>query len=197
MSTPLLAQLPAVRQRLGLQELEVQHDPLLLAMLEAVTARFDLECSRAFLRQADATAEFEADALELTVPAFPIESVARFDLKRNETEGWVVQTGVEFLIRHRCVISLGRRLGSASEQARVAYAGGYVAPGDSVSPGQTALPRKIENAAVEQVAFWFMNRERIGLSRAWDYHGTYRQFAALDLAPSVVAVLEKYRRWVI
>jgi hypothetical protein len=197
MSIPLLAQLPAVRQRLALPELEVQHDPLLLALLEAVSARFDLECSRTFIRQVDASAEFAADALELTVPSYPIESVARFELKRDETEGWVVQTGAQCLLRHRCVVSLRRSLGAASQQARVIYTGGYVAPGTSPEPGQTVLPREVESAAVEQVAFWFMSRERIGLSRSWDYHATYRQFAVVDLAPSVAAILERYRRWVV
>jgi hypothetical protein len=197
MSTPLLAQLPSVRQRLALPELEVQHDPLLLAMLAAVTARFDLECSRTFLRQADATTEFPADTLELTMPVYPIEAVAGFERKRTEAEGWQPQTGVEYLIRRRCVLSFARALGSEWEEARVIYTGGYVPPGTSPEPGQTALPVEIESAAVEQVAFWFMNRERIGLARSWDYHATYRQFAALDLAPSVKAVLDRYRRWAV
>jgi hypothetical protein len=48
---------------------------------------------------------------------------------------------------------------------------------------------------VEQVAFWFQNRDRAGLTRLWEYHGTYRQFADLDLLTSVRAVLFQHTRW--
>jgi hypothetical protein len=42
--------------------------------------------------------------------------------------------------------------------------------------------------------FWFTNRDRFGLKSIWEYHGTYRQFATLDLLPSVVAVLQHHRK---
>ena len=57
------------------------------------------------------------------------------------------------------------------------------------------LPKDLEQAAVEQVAFWYQNRDRLGLLRIWEYHGTYRQFADLDLLQSVRAVLFQYTRF--
>jgi hypothetical protein len=52
-----------------------------------------------------------------------------------------------------------------------------------------------ERAAVEQVAFWFQNKNSIGLRISWPSGGTYQQFAAQDLLPSVQAVLTRYQRW--
>src|SRR3954451_19089595 len=49
--------------------------------------------------------------------------------------------------------------------------------------------------AVEQVAFWFQNRDHIGVLRNWPHDGTYQQFGSLDLLPSVSAVLQQYKRW--
>ena len=36
--------------------------------------------------------------------------------------------------------------------------GGYVLPGTTPSAGQTALPDDLEQAAVEQVAYWFQKQ---------------------------------------
>ena len=60
---------------------------------------------------------------------------------------------------------------------------------------QTALPDDLEQAAVEQVAYWFHNRDKSGLVRSWPHDGTYEAFAQLDLLLEVRAVLKKYERW--
>ncbi|HWX22592.1 MAG TPA: hypothetical protein VN578_22040 [Candidatus Binatia bacterium] len=61
----------------------------------------------------------------------------------------------------------------------------YVLPGTSSAPGQTALPDDLEQAAVEQVAYWFQNREHLGLKTYWPSDVAYNQFAALDLPQPV------------
>jgi hypothetical protein len=53
----------------------------------------------------------------------------------------------------------------------------------------------LENAAVEQVASWFQNRDKLGLTRIWFHQGTYEQFSQLDLLLPVQAVLKRYERW--
>jgi len=70
-------------------------------------------------------------------------------------------------------------------------------PGTTPGTGQTALPDDLEQAAVEQVAFWFQNRHKLGLIRNRPNLGTYQQFAQLDLLPSVKTVLKHYERWTI
>src|SRR6266566_4232166 len=118
----------------------------------------------------------------------------------NETDGWSEQTGVEYLIRRQCVISLSSPLrtpNSALCTARIQYAGGYVLPGTTPTAGQTALPDDLEQAAVEQVAYWFRNRDKSGLIRSWPHDGTYEVFPQLDLLLEVRAVLKKYERFLL
>jgi len=59
---------------------------------------------------------------------------------------------------------------------------------------QTALPDDLEQAAVEQVAYWFRNRDKTGLLRSWPHDGTFEVFVQSDLLPEVRAVLKKYER---
>src|SRR2546426_9592484 len=108
------------------------------------------------------TQGFDATDTEILPPCYPIESVTKFELKSNEADGWSEQTGVQYLIRRQCAISLSSPLhtpNSALCTARIQYAGGYVLPGSTPSAGQTALPDDLEQAAVEQVAYWFRNRD--------------------------------------
>ena len=197
----MLTQLTTLRSRLGILETDTTNDILLTNFLKAVSARFDRECNRTLARTVDAAFEFSAEATELAVPCYPIESVTRFELKTNESVGWVEQTEVEHLVCSHCVISLAVSLSppgpAFKPMARVIYTGGYVLPGMDVAPGQTPLPDDLEQAAVEQTAYWFQNRDRLGLLRIWDYHATYRHFAELDLLSSVRAVLGRHTRWVV
>jgi hypothetical protein len=48
---------------------------------------------------------------------------------------------------------------------------------------------------VEQVGFWFLNRNTLGLKINWPKAGIYQQFAAQDLFQRVTAVLDEYRPW--
>jgi len=194
----MLTQLGTIKTRLGIDEFDVQHDPLLTNAIVGVSARFDRECGRTLARTIDALFEFRADAREILPLCYPIEAVTRFEFKRNESEGWVEQAGVDFLIRRGCVISLNLPVASGVQcgQGRVTYTGGYVLPGTASQPGQTPLPADLEQAAVEQVAYWFQNRDKLGLMRIWPHHGTYEQFAQLDLLLEVRAVLEKHERWI-
>jgi hypothetical protein len=57
------------------------------------------------------------------------------------------------------------------------------------------LPHDLEQSAVEQAAYWYQNRDHLGVIREWPKGGTYQQFVDLDLLPSVRSVLRKYERW--
>ncbi len=78
------------------------------------------------------------------------------------------------------------------------YTGGYVLPGTDPSPPvppATPLPPDLEQAAVEQVAFWFQKRDKLGLHTIWPHYATFERFAVQDLLPSVEATLKQYARW--
>jgi hypothetical protein len=197
----MLTTLSTVKSRLVIDLSDPQLDPLLTNAIAAVSARFDLECRRSLARTANALYEFDAADTEILVPCYPIESVARFELKTTEAEGWVEQPGIDYLIRRNCILSLSAPISaacfplSAFPMARVVYTGGYVLPGDPPLPAPCSpLPAALEQAAVEQVAFWFQNRDRLGVMRQWPKGGTYEQFADLDLLPNVRAVLGAYQR---
>jgi hypothetical protein len=192
----MLTQLLTVKLRLNIDDFNVQYDTLLTNAINAVSARFDQETNRTLART-ETSYEFGAHETEIIVAHYPIETVLNFELKTNETNGWAVQQNTEFLIRRKCVISLLVPLGTWRQQAKVDYIGGYVLPGATPDPGQTPLPDDLEQAAVEQVAYWFQNREALGLSRIWPHGGTYEQFSELDLLPSVAAVLRTHTRWTI
>jgi hypothetical protein len=197
----MLTQLDALKSRLALTD--TQYDTLLTNTLTALGERFDRECGRVLARTVDATEEFDAADTEITTACYPIESVSKFELKTNEEAGWIEQPGVEFLVRRNCVISLAfplcSQLSSIISQpalARVTYTGGYVLPGAAPGAGQTALPGDLEQAAVEQAAYWFQNRDHLGVIREWPKGGVYEQFVDLDLLPGVRAVLAKHKRMV-
>src|SRR2546426_8490096 len=165
----MLAQLSTIKSRLAL--VITDYDDLLTNAIRAVSARFDKETNRTLSRTTTATHEFDASDTEILPPCYPIESVTKFELKSNETDGWSEQTGVQYLIRRKCVISLSARLNSqlstlnSPALARVTLTGGYVLPGTSPSARQNALPDDLEQTAVEQVAYLFRNRDTTSLIR--------------------------------
>src|SRR5437667_9442807 len=171
----MLTQLSTVKSRLAL--LVTAYDDLLTNAIRAVSARFDKETNRTLSRTTTATHEFDADGTEILPPCYPVESVTKFELKSNETDGWSEQTGVQYLIRRQCVISLSAPLNSQPSTlnspalARVTLTGGYILPGDIPAAGQTALPDDLEQAAVEHAAYWVRNRDRTGVIRQWPHAG--------------------------
>ena len=199
----MLTQLTTVKSRLGIDDFDVQYDSLLTNALRAISTRFDRETNRTLARTVNATEEFDINDTEIVAPCFPIETVSKFETKSNETDGWIQQSNVEFIVRRSCIISLLSplatfcTLNSALCTARVTYTGGYVLPGATLGLGQTALPDDLEQAAVEQVAAWFLNRDKLGLVRIWPHDGSYQQFIQLDLLPPVKAVLDRYTRFVL
>jgi hypothetical protein len=194
----MLTQLATVKARLAVLETDTIYDEVLMRAIEVFSERFDRECNRTLARTVGMTQEFPAGEIEIPVCCYPIETVTKIELKSSESAGWVVQTGVEYLIREKCVVSLAvplTGLRSSAALGRVTYTGGYVLPGDAAGPGQAVLPAELEHAAVEQVAFWFQRRDTAGVIRIWPTGGNYMQLVDTDLMPSVRAVLRRYTRF--
>ena len=194
----MLTQLTTVKARLAIAPADVSQDDLLTRAIEAVGARFDRECGRTFERTVGAQHRFPACETEIIPACYPIEGVAKFELKLNEAEGWQEQLGVDYLIRSASVVSLVlplRPFGPAV--GRLTYTGGYVPPGTVVGEGQRALPKDLENATTEQVAVWFQNKDKLGLIRHWPSGGTYLVLSQLPLLPWVAVTLRRHQRWVV
>ncbi len=202
----MLTQLITIKSRLSLDEFDLTFDALLTNAINAVSARFDKETNRTLARTVSATFEFSADDLEISVPIYPIESVTKFETKTSESTGWVEQTSVEYLLRRGCIISLSTPLSSSlssisyppsSPLARVTYTAGYLLPGSTDVPGAAPFPPDLEQAAVEQVAAWFLRRDMIGLDTNWPKGGILQRFSKLDLLLNVQTVLQRYTRYTI
>jgi hypothetical protein len=194
----MLTQLSTVKARLSIPEADTTNDALLTTAIKAISARFDKETSRTLAHIVGATFEFPADDTEISPPCYPIEAVTKFETKSTEAEGWQEKTGVDYLIRSGCIVSLPFPLSTLNSQpstSRITYTGGYVLPGTTPGAGQTPLPDDLEQACIEQVGFWYQNKDRLGLKTFWPSGDAYRQFAALDLLDSVKATLSHYRRW--
>src|SRR5258708_7441433 len=122
----MLTQLSTLKARLGLEIFDTTDDFTLTNLLRHVSARFAAECNRIFDYAADATYEFHADQINIVVDRPPIELVAQFALKTTESEGWILQSGVEYLLSpQRCVVELSAPIGSVRQLGRVTYTGGY------------------------------------------------------------------------
>jgi len=192
----MLTQLSTVKARLEITA--STYDNLLTNAIKGVSARFDRECNRTLAWGVDITQEFNAAQTEVAVAQYPIGVITSFALKTTEDESWVYQEWdtFQYLIRNKCIISLNRPLGTWRQQGQVTYSGGYVLPGDTPEPWQSALPDDLEQAAVEQCAAWFLNRDKVGLEVNWPT-GSYQRLSQLPLLPSVEATLKRYRRWTI
>src|SRR5947207_9752731 len=108
----MLAQLSTLKTRLALTVTD--YDGILANAIRAVSDRFDKETNRTLARTTSATHEFEATDTEVSPPCYPIESVTKFETKSNETDGWIEQTGVKYLLRRQCVVSLSSPLDTRS-----------------------------------------------------------------------------------
>jgi len=189
----MLAQLTTVKARLGITD--TTDDTLLTNMIAHASGRFDVQCRRLFTRTVNKEDEFVGDDTELRLICYPIETVASFHLKYDETEGWVLESDVDYLIRRGSLISLHGKLASEAEQLKVTYTGGYVLPGTAPVGSEVALPSEIEQGCVEQVSYWYQNRNRLGLVTVSGEGGNVQQFAQLDLLQHVKAVLMQHERW--
>jgi hypothetical protein len=198
----MITQLVTVKKRLEIALSDATYDEVLTRAIEAISARFDRECNRTLARTVNITQEFCADEIEIPAICYPIESIGRFEIRSTASAGWVEQASVDYIVRRNCVISLAVPLvphppACVPSVACVTYTGGYVLPGTAVAAGQTALPADLESAAVEEVAGWYQQRDKVGLLREWPSGGTYLSLSQLPFLPEVSAIIRRYQRWVV
>ena len=191
----MLTTLAKLKTRLGIQDADVKDDALLNDFLLAASARFENDCNRTFGYGASVIEEFGGNEFLLRVARYPIDEsiTATFAIQQSVALGWEPQV-VDYLLRGGCVFDLGSPMSSEKCKARVTYAGGYQLPGAN-QPGSVALPDDLSGACVEQAAYYFQNKDRLGITSMSGQGGSLNQFSGLDLLPSVAAVLKKYERW--
>src|SRR5947207_15945407 len=110
----MLSTLSTVKNPLAIDEFDLTYDTILTNAINAISFRFDNETNRTLARTVNITQEFDATDTEICLACYPFESFTRFELKTTEAEGWIEQTGTNFLIRRACVLSLNLQLSTAS-----------------------------------------------------------------------------------
>ncbi len=197
----MITQLSTIKSRLAIPDADTTSDAILTAAIKAVSARFDKETNRTLARTVAFQQEFDPEDTEILATCYPVETVTKWETKTCEAEGWLEQSAPSYLIRSACIISLRSPFRIPHSAFRITYCGGYVLPGDPDpqpspnAPQPLRLPDDLEQAALDQVAFWFQKRDKLGIRISWPSGGTYQQFSAQDLLHSVQSVLEKHRRW--
>lgn len=200
----MITTLDNLKTRLKMDLFDITEDTILTNLILHCGERFDRECNRIFERSAAAYYETDADRLTLCPPRFPIEAVTAWHLKDDETTGWVVQTDVLYRLRSggevNSLVNLSYPLGTGEQTLRITYTGGYVMPGATATTGQTALPDGIEQAAIEQIAAWYRDKDRTGLASVSGQGGSVSGQPVslvnqLDLLPQVKNLLMKFERW--
>ena len=190
----MLTTLSLVKTRLSMPETEIAHDALIAMLIAGVTARFPRELRRVLKRMEGFAQEFPASDQGLILCCYPVETITRVEVRRWEHEGWQLREGLKWQVRSTCVVTFNEPPGAGEEMARLIYTGGYVMPGAEVPAGALPLPTDLLNAATEQVAYLYLNRDRLGILRQWPRGGTYEQYSQVDLLPGVAAALDKHRR---
>jgi len=168
-------------------------DVELTRIAEAVGASFDKFCDRHSERSESAEQWFWASEREIPLLWYPVESVSSIMVRTSARAAWVRQS-VDYEIISNCILSLRSTIGDDTEQARVLYSGGYVVPGTTAEVYQTALPKDLEQAALDQAAGWYENRHTVRIPSASQKATGSRGAADLTLMPHVVDILNTYRR---
>jgi hypothetical protein len=195
-----LTQLKTIKVRLEIDNADTTDDAILSAALVGISQRAVNESNRAFDYQAAATFVFRGDDLDIRVDRYPLISVAGFETKSNEADGWQAVTGADvpdFLIGPAGnIIELSEQLGSSRQVARVTFAGGYSLPG-TTNTGVPALPDDLEQSVIEQVCYWYQRRAQLGVTSMSGDGGSVSFFSKLDLLPGVQAVIKRYERYML
>jgi hypothetical protein len=197
----MLTTLPIVKTRLSIKTEDVIDDDFLTNLIAMATARFENDCNRTFGYAQNQADEFEGYETELRVSHYPIDSTQpiTFAICEDFASGYQPVTAPKFVLRKNFIISLVSTLGRGKMQMQVTYSGGFVLPdGTSAIPqGGTSklLPDDISLAVTDQIAYWYHNKDRLGLTSLHTAGAGFTQSSKLDLLPHVAAVIAKYERW--
>ena len=188
------------------------YDARLTALGLGVASAFENFCNRKFARAAAATQILAADRCQFLLNRFPLESLAQYELKKNEVDGFIVQdlrnvqtvdlvSGIVFFSAHA-------DLGQYFNQVRFTFAGGYfwetLEPTDGGYPtappaGSAALPDDLRLAFYLQCKRTWEALDKIGdkISEVGpgEKGGRFELgIGGVDLSPLVKQMLQQYIR---
>ena len=180
-------------------------DEALQTLGTGVAGQLETYCNRRFVRAPGQTMEFSADRSFLSVPTYPIEKVSALEMRSDNDEFWV--DILDSMIQVDATAGLVRLLGVAghyNERIRVTWDGGYwideTAGGTGTQPaGSTRLPDELKLAWLQQCAFAWQQRDKLGIPlerspKAQKVIGA-SGLEQLKLLPGVEQTLDNYKRY--
>ena len=160
---------------------------------------FEQLCDRRFDRVEGDIYLTRSDRTYVVVPRYPLETVTGLDwLLIDSNAGAWMPSGLPYLLfPHSGLIDFAEAIGTRDMQLRVTYTGGYwwdqTEDNSGVLPtGAFPLPNDLQYAWLEQAAFLFERRNKLGLEKI-THNGTFA-VAPADLLPHVSRILASYRR---
>jgi len=199
--TGRLCTLTDVKNRIGSESGDTANDSVLNDLLRGVSASFDNYCNRIFLLNSLAATEYyNGGGNVIVVKRYPIVSIT--SVTESADYDWDNETALTANDGYHAIVDKGilRRLAadfySGVDTVRVVYTGGYVAPGDTVGSGETALPDELREAAIRQCVYEFQRKDQLGVTSVSAMGTSYTRPDSIEFLPSVKKVLNRYKRWV-
>ena len=197
----MLCTIDDIKERLGLDTTNTQHDAVLAQIAAGFTALAERYCGRGLvLTESEVTEYHTGQSNLLQVRRYPIASIESvkeaFDFDFSLATALTADTDYRLIDGGRKGV-LARLWGDWCKQydsIQVVYRGGYAAAGATPDEGETAMPEDLREAAILQGAFMFKRRDDLGLSAVSFNGGSISKFSALDLLPLVRQTLDAYRR---
>ncbi|MFA5187039.1 MAG: hypothetical protein WC551_11205 [Patescibacteria group bacterium] len=191
-----------IKDRLGLNSTDTQHDDVIDQILAGFSARADSHTGRTLTAPAAAVTEYYTGLCHLLhLRRYPIISITSVkeswtnDFTNDVTE---LVEGTDFRQASGGANGIIQKLygifAAAFESVQVVYRGGFAAPDAVLTAGETALPADLREAAIMQCSFVFKRRDDIGLEGVSFDGGSFSKFSAMKLLPEVAAVLDSYKR---
>ena len=177
---------------------QTDDDAEITAIGLGVARWFEQTCDRKFERIEGDTYLCRSDRTYLTVPRYPLESVTTIEQLPIGQAAWTPAPPTWLLFPESGLIDFAATLGTPYTQLRLTYTGGYwwdeTEDASGVQPMNShPLPLDLHFAWLDQCAFLYERRTKLGLQKIAHLGGTY-SLEPTDLLPHVRAILQNYRR---
>lgn len=190
-----------VKDRLGIESTDNDHDATLNRILTGIEAIFNGYTGRSLIvNAADVTEYYTGLSNYLQLARYPIVSVT--SIKESYDYDFDSATALTANTDYRQVKGgkngvLYRTFTSwltLEDGIEIVYRGGYCAAGLTPGTGEVAMPADLREAAIQQSSLIFKRKDDIGLSGAGFKGESFNKFTAMTLLPMVKDTLDRYRR---
>ncbi len=178
---------------------QTEWDAEILSIGTGVARWFEAQCDRKFSRVVDDLYLCRGDRMHVTLPRYPVEAVTLVEQLYPIGTQWTPCPAPSLLYPQSGLLEFLVPAAPLGSQLRVTFTGGYwFDTSDDHSgllpTGATPLPEDLSRAWLDQSAFLFENRSRLGMKKYIE-RGSAFYLENDALVPGVVSILNGYRRY--